>query len=205
MSQRTHGIWAILSSATAYASFQNLVGAKQGRAIFIRDFVRPAAGDRVLDVGCGTAEIIDNLTNVDYVGIDLSPKYIAAATAKYGGRGSFYVADVSELKFKPEERFNIVMVMGVFHHLDDSAVLHLCRAVGDILAPGGRLVSLDPTFVEGQHPLSRMLIKADRGLNVRGEPELKQLVGQAFREVKSTVRNDLMRIPYTHLMLECTN
>src|ERR1035438_8030734 len=76
MAQNTKCLYKILSLAWAYSFFQDLVGAKPSRARFVRQYVRPESGARVLDIGCGTAQILETLTDVQYVGYDLSPEYI---------------------------------------------------------------------------------------------------------------------------------
>ena len=71
------------------------------------------------------------------------------------------------------------------------------------LKPDGRLVTLDPVSTEGQSPLTRWLLRRDRGLHIRTRAECEALVAPYFERVVSTVREDLTRIPYAHVILEC--
>ena len=76
MSETTHGLRAVLSNSKIYDLFQRIMGAKKGRTFFAERYIRAQNGDRVLDVGCGTAEIRDFLPAVEYYGFDPNPHYI---------------------------------------------------------------------------------------------------------------------------------
>ena len=96
MSQIESGARHLLASPTAYDLFQTLVGARRARLRWIRDYLKPFPGSRILDIGCGTAEVLALLPEgVDYTGFDSSPAYIDAARRRYGDRGSFTCERVS--------------------------------------------------------------------------------------------------------------
>jgi hypothetical protein len=57
MAQVTSGIRSLLSSPIVYTAFQNLMGARQGWVDFVQEFIRVKAGEALLDVGCGPADI----------------------------------------------------------------------------------------------------------------------------------------------------
>jgi len=48
-------------------------------------------------------------------------------------------------------------------------------------------------------------VSRDRGQYVRESAEYAMLAAQVFPEVRSFVRHDLLRIPYTHVILQCGN
>ena len=80
------------------------------------------------------------------------------------------------------------------------------RPPGAPCAPGGRMVTVDPTCsCPGRARGALRSSTRDRGQHVR-EPERLRAArrGDAFDEVTTTVRSDLLRIPYTHCVLECT-
>jgi SAM-dependent methyltransferase len=183
--------------------FQAAVGGARARRAFVADHLKARRGDRVLDIGCGPSDILEDLGDVDYVGIDLSPDYIEAARARYGGRGTFRVGSAEELKGDPDGPFDIAMAVGLLHHLDDKVVAGLFETVSSLLKDGGRFVTVDPTFAEGQSPLARRIIQSDRGRNVRTEEELRRIAEPRFSTVVSVVRHDLLRIPYSHVVLDC--
>ena len=91
MAQVTTGIRAMLSHPLVYNTLQRLMGADQLRARNVQNHVRPFPGMRILDLGCGPAEILGALPpDVTYVGYDMSPEYIAAAQRRLAGRGSLH-------------------------------------------------------------------------------------------------------------------
>jgi 2-polyprenyl-3-methyl-5-hydroxy-6-metoxy-1,4-benzoquinol methylase len=165
--------------------------------------VQPRPGERILDIGCGTAEILESLPHVEYLGIDASEAYIDLAKVRYADRGTFQTGDVRELRSMLAGRFDIVLAMGLLHHLDDGQAAGLFDCAYDVLAAGGRLITIDCTLTAKQSPIARWLIRRDRGKNVRTEEQLLNLATRRFPEARASVRCDLLRIPYTHAILSC--
>ena len=82
MPQTTTGVRSILSAAVFYDLFQRLVGADSLRETVASDYLLVGPHRRILDIGCGTAEILRFLPDdVEYVGFDASPEYIESARA----------------------------------------------------------------------------------------------------------------------------
>ncbi|EUC14715.1 Methyltransferase type 12 [Burkholderia sp. BT03] len=204
MSQVTTGIRSILSSAGAYNLVQTLMGAHKGRTYFANTHIRANAGARVLDIGCGTSEILGYLPKVDYVGVDISPDYIAAAKSKYGNRGVFHSKLLTESEVDAMQRFDIVLAIGLLHHMDDDAACNFIALARRALAPGGRLVTIDGCFVKGQNPIARFIISRDRGQNIRTPEGYASLASSNFTSINTTLRH-VPWIPYTHWIMECNN
>jgi SAM-dependent methyltransferase len=202
VSETTTGIRAILSRPRAYELWSRLVGGDRGRRTLVGDYVRTWPGARVLDVGCGPGELVRYLGDVHYVGVDLNPAYIAQAGRDHP-RAEFRIGDATALD--PDLRgFDLVVAFGVVHHLDDDSATRAFSELAAALTPGGRAVTVDPVLVPRQPWLARRLILWDRGNHPRGEDEYSQLAGAAFRRVRTEVRHDLLRIPYTHCIVEAT-
>ncbi|MDH4079749.1 MAG: class I SAM-dependent methyltransferase [Nitrospira sp.] len=203
MAQVTHGLRAILSHPLIYSAFQRLMGAHQARTRFVSEFIRPNAGCRVLDIGCGPADIVAYLPDVDYWGFDVSSAYIQRAKARFGERGRFYCQELTETDIEKWPPFDIALGLGVLHHLDDESVLHMLRLASKALTSGGRLLTIDPCLEDGQNPIARFLAKNDRGQHVRIRTEYANLAGAVFRSPRVIVRHQRW-IPYTHCIMECT-
>ena len=195
---------SVLSAPWAYRLFGFLIGAHSTRATFAQRYVRPRPGQRILDIGCGTGNLVPYLPGTEYVGFDPSPEYIAVARSLHGDRATFTRERVSGHVVEPGSSFDIAIASGVLHHLDDAEALQLFRIAHTSLKPGGRLVTFDGCYAESQSPLSRYLLSRDRGRFVRTREGYLGLASQVFVDVRSSVRDDLLRIPYTHLILECT-
>lgn len=194
----------VLSLSWLYQGFQDLVGAKRVQCELVKNYIQPACGANFLDLGCGPAEILNALPRVNYTGVDLSGNYIATAKAKFGQRGRFFVGNVTQLGFLARDRFDIILCIGLLHHLDDNEVLDLFNFANSVLGEGGRLITLDGCFVPGQSSFAVFMLQRDRGQNVRSESGYISLARSVFPNVRSEIRHDMLRIPYTHIILQCS-
>lgn len=200
-SRRVSGIRGVLAIPRAYEAWSRLVGAEYGRATLVREYVRPRSGARVLDLGCGPGDLVRHLGDVSYVGVDVSEAYVAQARKAYSGRAEFRVGDATRLDADLRD-FDLVLAFGVLHHLDDDAAAALLRAAHEALGGEGRIVTVDPALTPGERLLARVVIAADRGRHVRTADAYGRLVEPVFGDVRSVVRRDLLRIPYTHCVVE---
>ena len=123
MPQVNQGIRSVLSIPNAYRLFGQLIGGASGRRRFVADHIRPQQGDRILDIGCGPGVLVPYLPKVDYVGFDASEDYIQAAQAQYGDRATFYCNQVSAETITEHSQFDLVLAVGVLHHLDNATRL----------------------------------------------------------------------------------
>lgn len=203
MAQFTTGIRSILSSPRVYDLFQDLMGARSGRRDFVREHVRPFAGCAILDIGCGTARILDYLPPVEYYGFDLSQRYIDEAKRRYGSRGRFHCALVERATLDRLESFDIVIAVGLLHHLGDGQAVELMKLAQSALRTGGRLTTIDPCYAKDQTAASRFLVSRDRGQNVRDLFGYSALANSVFSNVTAVVKHRAW-IPYTHCIMECT-
>ena len=202
MSQITTGIRSVLSSPKVYDIFQDLMGAKKVRQELVSKHIRPKSGFRILDIGCGTARMLDYLPDVDYHGFDLSQTYIDEAVKRYGARGKFNCALLEQATVDDLEPFDVVIATGLLHHLDDDQALRLMQLAWSALKPGGRLVTNDPCFTENQNFISHFLVSRDRGQNVRTLREYPLLAASTFKSATADVRHWVF-IPYTRCTMEC--
>jgi SAM-dependent methyltransferase len=205
MPQTTTGVRSILSAAAFYDLFQRLVGADSLRQTVATDYLLIGPHRRILDIGCGTAEILRFLPgHVDYVGFDASPDYIESARTEFGDRGTFFARLVTDADLGTLGQFDLVLAMSVLHHLSDGEADHLFGLAAHALADGGRMFSNDPCFVTGQSPIARAVIERDRGRNVRSPDGYRALAEARFTQVTVDVRHDLLHIPYSHALLTCS-
>ncbi|SMP72082.1 Methyltransferase domain-containing protein [Desulfonatronum zhilinae] len=204
MAQCTTGWRSWLSLPGVYSFCMDLLGGKRGGQIFVDTCIRPQSGMSILDIGCGPAAILGYLPEgVEYVGVDVSQQYIDAATRQHGGRGRFFCMSVDDLSENDFGVFDLVLGTGVLHHLDDAQARSFFSLAGRMLHTEGRCLTLDPCLNKGQHCIARVLIHLDRGRNVRTAQEYAALASASFSDVSQTLRHDLLRVPYTHLIMEC--
>ncbi len=109
-----------------------------------------AAGDQVLDVGCGTGEdartIAGRIAGVSVIGIDASEEKIREARARTLGLPrpvDFRVADAYALPFE-DETFDACRADRVLHHLVDPA--KALAEMARVTRSGGRVVVSDTDY-----------------------------------------------------------
>ncbi|WP_421657490.1 class I SAM-dependent methyltransferase [Leptothermofonsia sp. ETS-13] len=196
----------VLSIPTLYRLLQYTIAGPSAYEDLVHDYIRPKSGDRILDIGCGPAYILHYMPAVDYVGFDENPRYIAFAQSKLGDRGTFYCNRVNAASLQTlgqEESFDLVLAIAILHHLDDDEAIQLFQLARKALKPGGRFVSIDSCYVKQQSPIARFIISMDRGRYVRQEQEYVKLASNVFSSITVDIRHDRLRIPYTHIILEC--
>lgn len=195
-------IRSVLALPQAYQLFFNVIGAPERSRILVREYIRPRPGDRILEIGCGPGTIVPYLPATEYVGFDASAEYIEQARMRFPG-AKFVCDRVSEFTLPQGDRFDIVLALGILHHLDNEEALQLFRIAHDALKPGGKLVTLDGVWTQDQSAAARYIQAHDRGQFIREEKAYLELGGRIFATIRSSIRHDLLRIPYTHVILEC--
>lgn len=106
--------------------------------------VRPLAGKRALDVGCGAGLLCEPLARLGaaVAGVDAAAENVAVARAHAAGAGleiGYVCGDIGTLELG---RFDLVCSMEVIEHVADKA--GFVAALGACLAPGGLMVLSTP-------------------------------------------------------------
>lgn len=198
------GLLGWLKVPFLYNAFQAAVGATALRRRLIENHVRAKPGDKVIDIGCGSAPALQWLPEVQYIGLDINPDYIAFAGRTYGTKGTFVVGDTRSLR--ADSRFqdaDIVMALGVLHHLDDQEAADCIQFAYDALKEKGRFVCHEPCWIPNQGAISKFIMSTDRGRDIRTEQQYCQLAAKAFKRIDTWVDLKPMRIPYVTVVLEC--
>jgi SAM-dependent methyltransferase len=196
MSEDRNGLWRVLTNPVVYEAVQHLVGARRWLKRFARDTIRARAGDCVLDIGCGPGALLARLSGVIYIGLDRNEAYIVQAKRAHGVKGNFICDDVANFKAHGFPRVDVAVAIGLLHHLDDDQARSLLADIAATLKPGGRLVTADPCFYEGQSPIIRFVVAHDRGQNVRDFNRYGELVRSVFPATHLSL--DSSHIPFPH-------
>lgn len=214
------GLRKILEIPAVYTFYQQLLYPKSSHFRYIKDFVRPFPGAKIMDIGCGPGTVLDYLlpivSDLNYNGYDFNPMYIKKANEKYtsivnksndknltSGNNAenatiqFFCERVSKVDSKESDKYDIVMANAILHHLNDEEAAHLYDTAYHVLKPGGHLVTFDGVFIPNQNPFAKWLIKKDRGQNVRTEEEQLSIAEKYFQKNQMIIDHDFFRIPYT--------
>jgi SAM-dependent methyltransferase len=193
---------SILTNPSAYQLWWKMVGGPGQAKVLVEQYIQPKAGSRILEIGCGPGTIYGYLPTCDYLGFDLSSKYIELAKRRFP-EGRFVCERVSRFAITREQSFDVVLALGIVHHLEDPEARQLFQIAYDALRPGGKLITIDGVWVDDQSSVARWLLARDRGTCIRQEREYLEIASHVFSDIRPNVRHDLLRIPYTHLILEC--
>lgn len=202
MAQITNGFRAILSHPFIYSSFQLLMGARMFWQDFAATSIRPFPGMKILDIGCGPADILAYLPDVDYWGFDISEKYINHARINFGKRGNFQCKTLQLTDLTQLPSFDIVLALGLLHHLDDLTAKSIIQLAFQALKSGGILLTVDPCLEPSQNRIARFLICHDRGRDVRDKTGYQAIAKSCFHNPQTIVRHRAW-VPYTHCYMKC--
>ena len=116
---------------------------------FLAETLRPRAGNRILDVGCGqgTGEISIgrlHVSQLQLVGIDLEIEKVKVArttTAGHNMRAKFAAGDACRLPFR-DGAFDSTYCVAVLQHIRDVATA--AKEFARVTVPGGRVVAVEP-------------------------------------------------------------
>jgi SAM-dependent methyltransferase len=201
MSERG-GLWSVLEHPLVYEAFQTLIGTRRWMRRFATETIRAGSGERVLDIGCGPAALLRFLPEATYIGIDYSEANIAQAKRTHGNRGQFICDDVSRFTKHDVAPVDVVVAIGILHHIDDDAALGLLRAAASTLRPGGRLVTADPCFHPEQSFVQRFVVQNDRGSHVRRIERHAELCRAVFAEPRIDLESGHFPFPHSICIMQ---
>lgn len=201
MAQKTSGVRSLLSIPVIYKSLQNII-TNNGFHRIVNEYFELKEYEILLDVGCGTGDILKYLPdNIEYFGIDLSDKYISDAKKKFNERGTFICVDFKNFDFVQIGNPDIIILIGVLHHLDDDEVTDLFKSLSTIIGDNTRFVTVDPCFIANQSFLAKLAVSMDRGQDIRMPDKLEALLKPFSSTTKMFIRSDLLSIPYNHAIV----
>ena len=140
-------------------------------------------GLNILDVGCSTGicgQTIFDVANNNYLGIDITPRYIKYAKNKFTN-GKYAVMDGTNMKLESDS-IDLVSFIGVWHHMDDNTISKCLKEVKRVLKKDGRLLVAEPVFTANSL-LSNILLSLDRGKFIRESMDYQNFI-QGFELIR---------------------
>lgn len=192
----------LLARVPLYVALQKAVGAHTLRHRCL-DAARLQPGDVVVDVGCGPAYYFDRLPQpIEYHGFDTDSRYIEWARSRWGSeRATFHVGTFDAEAARDLPAPDAILLLGLLHHLGDEESRNLLELCASILAPGGRVVSVDTAFVPDQGRISRWMSENDRGEHVRHPEQFEELAAPYFGSIRTEIVSGTGRIPGAYVLM----
>lgn len=210
-SEPTHinsGFLGLLSRQVAYRTLKSFLRREHNQERLVSEFIRPFPGCRILDIGCGTADIVAYLPDTisGYTGLDINSAYLESASRRWSTKSNctFKHFDIRKCPEVRSPNYDIVLAIGVLHHLSDPDVVMLSKYAYGNLTSGGRLITYDGAYTPNQSPVAKWLLSHDRGKAVRTPEGYRALVQQQFENVSGVIFTDTIRLPYTIYLMTCT-
>ncbi|MFG2690003.1 class I SAM-dependent methyltransferase [Streptomyces sp. NPDC048405] len=115
------------------------------------ELLEAPAGGRVLDLGCGKGGNAAHLAalGMEAVGVDVSPKQLAAAHERWGQVPGLALFQADAVSFLREDRVGFAAVYSVYGAVWFTDPALLLPAIRERLRPGGRLLFSQRPPVEG--------------------------------------------------------
>lgn len=203
MSQKNNGIYSLLSNTFFYSLIQKVMSGTSFRKKIVKKYIYKNNA-KVLDIGCGPAEILDCLPKIQYYGFDINPIFINSAKKKYEGKGKFYCKKFTSKDIKNLPKFDHVLLLGILHHLNDKEINELMFNIKKVLKKNGNIITLDNIFVDNQNFIAKFLIEMDKGENVRSKKGYLNILKNHFKKINSKIYHQKF-IPYTWFITNCVN
>jgi SAM-dependent methyltransferase len=195
---------SVLVFPAPYRRLMAFLANEPNRRWFADSVLGARDGDKLVDIGCGPADIIRRLPDVQYVGCDISEAYIQDARREFGDRAVFIAGRCEDWQRDVRTHgADIVLAHGVLHHVDDDELITILEFARAVLKPGGRFVFYEPCYLIWQSRLSAFLMSHDRGQHIRKEQEWKALAGRVFPHVTTNIVTSANRLGYTCMIGEC--
>ncbi len=140
----------------------------------ISDVLKGQKYNNVLDFGCGIGILAPLFSPKQYLGIDIDPRAITYAKRKYQ-EYTFRVGDVTKLRL--HKGFDLIVVVGVLHHLNDRELQASLGVMKSLLMSNGKIIMIEaiPPIYKW-NILSHILRSLDKGHYVRDVESYRSLI-----------------------------
>jgi ubiquinone/menaquinone biosynthesis C-methylase UbiE len=151
-----------------------LVGRQRRTRELVRRHLDVKPGERVLDICCGIGEFAGEVSG-EYLGIDLNPAFVEAATRRWMGtaRKTFRVMDALRMDLS-ERHFDRTMWINGLHHFSDEDAARVLREIARVTRTRALIIDPDGT---PRGLVRRALLAADRGDWMRTPEAQRRLIG----------------------------
>ena len=158
---------------------------------YVTKIINSQPNDRVLEIACGPALILDYLFDIDYLGIDSNQQHLDYASKKYSDRANitFINADILTYDFSQQGNFDKILMLGFLHHLSNQELKTLLPIAANLLNKKNeqtKLITFDPVRTK-DHFISNKLCDLDVGRYVRYDYEYRYILNEYFHIKQSNI------------------
>ena len=133
MSQKTTGVYKILSLFFFYRFIQKIMSGVSFREKFVKKIIKNK-NNYILDIGCGTADILVSIPDNYYYGFDISKNYINYAKNKFlSDKYQFFNEEFNHHTMQKLPKFDFVILFGILHHLSNDQIENIFLNIKKIL------------------------------------------------------------------------
>lgn len=178
MSEINTGFRSVLKYGWIYRLSQSFFGEKISKQYIIDDYLTNLTADTVLlDMGCGAGNFAYFVPEyINYIGFDPNKNYIESACQRFSAYSNFkFYAGTANTQAVNDQiadaSIDYALIHGVLHHLSDGEIIEMYRLAERVLKPGGKMVILEPVWIESQSLVNKWVMRLDRGKNIKQQSE----------------------------------
>jgi len=160
---------------------------------------------RVLDIGCGPGTRVNYFYDTNYYGFDFNEQNIKMAMKKYKNYSNlhFICADINDYfnlqNFSESDYFDLAIMHGVLHHLNDKEVADVVCSVKKLLrlndCKTGELRIFEPVILPQNSAITAFLLNHDRGKFIRTKDDYISFLKPHFSNIEAKIFTDIYRLP----------
>ena len=182
-----------------YSLFYRLIQRIILKRSFYDDFLKIIKNekiDHIVEIGCADSVILKDINKeIYYDGFDIEENFIQNSKKKYvnNKKYKFEKKSIHEIEFsKYDEKKTIILLIGVFHHVNDEYVKIFLRN-----SKRFKVYAIDAVRKHDQNFITKLLMDFDKGNHIRFEEHYKKLLTE-YEFILA--RNKYLNLKYDHLI-----
>ena len=182
-----------------YSLFYRLIQRIILKRSFYDDFLKIIKNEKInhiVEIGCADSIILRDINKeIYYDGFDIEENFIQNSKKKYvnNKKYKFEKKSIHEIEFsKYDEKKTIILLIGVFHHVNDEYVKIFLRN-----SKRFKVYAIDAVRKHDQNFITKLLMDFDKGNHIRFEEHYKKLLTE-YEFIFA--RNKYLNLKYDHLI-----